>query len=217
MEKLLAIWAIVLSWLWPGQKQEIINPIVKNNTVTVIEVLPTPTPTIVVLPTPSNGASLRPIAKPTVDVGPWGVAKQVSEHTWTMKIEPDAVMGSPKEIMDALNEYRRRFGVAILMWDEKLAAYALSRSEFFVKNKGLDEHKGFINYLNNEDGFNKIGFTALGENSSYGYKMNGVHLIEWIYAGDKPHNDNQLNKDWAYVGIGTAGTATCLIFGTGKS
>lgn len=125
-------------------------------------------------------------------------------------------MAGPKEIMAALNEYRRRYGSAILMWDDKLATYAQSRATFFVGNKGLDEHKGFVNFLNNEDGFNKLGFTALGENASYGYKLSGVHLIEWIYAGDKPHNDNQLNKDWAYVGIGTAGTATCLIFGTGK-
>ena len=40
--------------------------------------------------------------------------------------------------------------------------------------------------------------------------------IEWMYAGDKPHDDNQVNNRWNYVGIGVKGLATALIFGTGK-
>ena len=75
----------------------------------------------------------------------------------------------------------------------------------------MDQHLGFNDFVQNQDGFNKLGFTALGENISYGYKLNGVHIIEWMYAGDQPHNDNQLDNRWNYVGIGVDGLATCLI------
>ncbi len=173
------------------------------------------TPTIKPTPSASAVPSLsREI--PTADPGPWGVAKQIGEHTWTMKIQLDSRMSTPKELFDALNVYRVKSGVSALTWDEKLANYAQSRADFFTQNKNLDSHKGFEDYLNNQDGFAKLGFDSLGENASYGYRLLGVHLIEWIYAGDEPHDKNQLNTIWNYVGIGINGTSSCLIFGTGK-
>jgi len=150
------------------------------------------------------------------DGQPWGVAKQIDDVTWQMKVGQDAQMGTPSEILIALNDYRRRYGVSNLSLDSKLSDYAKSRAVYFTKIKDLDGHKGFMDFLNNQDGFNKLGFNQLGENASFGYKLSGVHLIEWIYAGDEPHNKNQLNSIWNYVGIGVDGTATALIFGTGK-
>lgn len=147
---------------------------------------------------------------------PWGIAVQVGEHTWTMKVGEDLTMATPDEILKAINDYRQKFGSQKLTIDNKLTSYAQSRADFFYSVSKLDSHVGFINFLDNEDGFNKLGFNQLGENSSFGYKLNGVHLIEWIYGGDDAHNKNQLNKDWDHVGIGVKGTATCLIFGTGK-
>jgi uncharacterized protein YkwD len=158
----------------------------------------------------------RPVAKPTVDNEPWGVAKQVDEVTWTMKVGEDEKMATAQEIFEALNEYRRIYGSQTLTWDEKLGNYAQSRAEYLNSIKNVDKHEGFNNFMENEDGFNKLGFTALGENISYGYKLNGVHVIEWMYAGDEPHDNNQLDNRWNYVGIGVDELATCLIFGTGK-
>jgi uncharacterized protein YkwD len=134
-----------------------------------------------------------------------------------MKIEMDARMGTPREVLEALNDYRVRRGSQRLTWDERLANYAQSRAVYLASIKNVDGHAGFQNYLEKESGFEKLGFTRLGENISYGYQMEAVHLIEWIYAGDKPHDDNQVNNDWNYVGIGVEGTATCLIFGTGRN
>jgi uncharacterized protein YkwD len=155
---------------------------------------------------------------PTIisDDTPWGVAQQIDDVTWTIKIGQDEKMATPREIWEALNQYRKVQGSQILNWDTKLADYAQSRSKYLNSKGTTDKHEGFSNFLNNEDGFNKLGFTSLGENISYGYKLNGVHTIEWMYAGDKPHNDNQLDNRWNYVGIGVDGLATCLIFGTGK-
>lgn len=155
-------------------------------------------------------------SKPTDTPEPWGVARQIDEHTWTMKIGEDPIMATPSEILSALNEYRQRYGSQILTLDSKLTDYAQSRVDYFVQIKGLDSHAGFNLYLKDEDGFNKLGFTFLGENISYGYRLNGVHLIEWLYAGDDPHNKNQLDTKWDHVGIAVKGTATCLIFATGK-
>jgi uncharacterized protein YkwD len=156
------------------------------------------------------------IATPTPDNEPWGVAKQIDDHTWTIKVGEDMTMATAGEILTALNEYRQVHGSQVLNWDEKLGNYAQERAKYLNGIKSVDEHKGFNDFVENQDGFNKLGFTALGENISYGFKLNGVHTIEWMYAGDKPHNDNQLDNRWNYVGIGVDGLATCLIFGTGK-
>ncbi len=176
-------------------------------------------------PTPQTPASSSPQVTqttkksnptPTPDDEPWGVSKQISEHSWTMKVASDPNMATPSEILTALNTYRTKHGSQPLTMDPKLAAYAQSRTDYFDSIRNTDEHKGFNDFLENQDGFNKLGFTWLGENTSIGYQMTGTHLIEWIYAGDQPHDDNQLDNKWAYVGIGVKGTATCLIFGTGK-
>lgn len=150
------------------------------------------------------------------DTTPWGIAQQIDEYTWTMKINQDPVMTTSKELFDALNEYRRVKGVSQLTWDDKLANYAQTRAQFFNQQKKLDSHAGFQDFLENQNGFEVLGFDRLGENASFGYRLTGTHLIEWVYAGDEPHDKNQRDNRWAFVGVGVDGTATCLIFGTGK-
>lgn len=154
--------------------------------------------------------------KPVDDGGEWGKAKQIGEHTWTIKIGMDDTMATPQEIHEALNNYRQLHGRNTLSWDDRLAEYALSRARYFTQIGDLDEHAGFSEYLKDENNFKALGFWALGENSSYGYRLSGTHLIEWVYAGDKPHDDNQLNPDWTHVGIGVDGYQTNLIFGGQK-
>ncbi len=179
----------------------------------------TPTPSLIPTRKPTSLPTRAPTKKPTpvpTDPTPWGVAKQIGEHTYTMKIAMDDRMATPLEILDALNQYRQRNGSQKLNLDETLAKYAQSRADFFATTGGLDEHAGFEDFVENQDGHNKLGFDWLGENISFGYKLTGTHLIEWVYAGDKPHDDNQRDNRWNYVGIGVNGTATCLIFGAGK-
>lgn len=144
-----------------------------------------------------------------------GRSKQVDEHTWTITVEKDERNATAGEIHQALNAYRQKNGRSGLQNDDRLSSFAQSRAEYFTKEGRLDSHKGFQDFITN-DGFNKVGFFALGENSSYGYVLEGTHLIEWVYAGDKPHDDNQLSNDWTHVGIGVSGTATNLIFGGKK-
>jgi uncharacterized protein YkwD len=154
--------------------------------------------------------------QPPVVAGNWGVSKQIGEHTWTITVGKDDRNATASEIHAALNGYRQKKGVGTLAWDQKLADFAQSRASSFATNGKLDSHAGFRDFIDNQDGFSKLGFYALGENSSYGFTLEGVHLIEWVYAGDKPHDDNQLSSSWSHVGIGVSGTATNLIFGGKK-
>lgn len=226
----LVIEVIGLVWLWQQNKEkfeQIITPVIapsinevkpKLEKIKVEEI--TPTKKIIRI-TPSMAPTITRVVKnkvvtPTPDNEPWGVAKQIDEVTWTMKVGEDEKIATPQEILDALNEYRKRYDSQILTWDNKLGEYANSRAVYLNSIENVDGHKGFNNFMENDDGFDKLGFTSLGENISFGYKLNGVHLIEWMYAGDKPHNDNQLDNRWNYVGIGVKGLATCLIFGTGR-
>lgn len=163
---------------------------------------PTPTPNPVESKQESNNDS-----KPT-----WGKAKQIDQYTWTIQVKNDARNATPREIYEALNSYRQKKGKSLLSWDDKLAGFAQDRANFFSSQGKLDSHAGFREYMN-QDGFSKLGFNSLGENASFGYTLEGVHLIEWVYAGDKPHDDNQLSSEWSHVGVGASGTATDLIFG----
>lgn len=172
----------------------------KQNQITVISI---GQEKIVITPTPTS------VQQKSTE---WGKATQIDEHTWTMSVEKDERMASTKEIFDALNSYRQKKGKSPLAWDQTLASYADSRAVLFAKSGNTDKHAGFTDYINNQDGFAKLGFNAVGENSSYGYQLYGVHLIEWVYAGDAPHDDNQLSSSWSHVGIGVSGAATDLIF-----
>jgi uncharacterized protein YkwD len=198
-----------------NELREIISP---KASVILEEIKFVPTEKMIptVMPTLEPTKKIIKLPTPTPDNEPWGVAKQIDEVTWTIKIGEDEKMATAKEILDALNEYRKVQGSQMLTWDEKLGNYAQERAKYLNSIKTVDKHVGFNDFLENQDGFNKLGFNLLGENISYGYRLNGVHTIEWMYAGDKPHNDNQLNNRWDHVGIGVDGLATCLIFGTGK-
>ncbi len=145
--------------------------------------------------------------------GPWGVATQLDAHTWTMKVGSDSRMATPQEILAALNDYRQVHGSPALAWDNNLAAYAQSRADYFNSIGKLDEHAGFEAYVSNVSNLeHNLNFYNLGENSSIGYQLLGVHLIEWVFAADAAHNENQLNPKWTHVGIGVSGTAVDLIF-----
>ncbi|MBU1117631.1 CAP domain-containing protein [Patescibacteria group bacterium] len=208
---ILAIATFVFSFFFPNSPQKI-----EYSTITTLKIVPTSTPTatqiLAISPRPTR---LQPSPLPT-DSTPWGVAQQIGEHTWTMKVNQDPLMATPQEILLALNDYRRRYGSQPLTADSRLTEYAQSRVDYFAKTKSIDSHAGFNNFLEKEDGFNKLGYSYLGENISYGYRLNGVHLIEWVYAGDEPHDKNQLDSKWDHVGIAVNGTATCFIFATGK-
>ncbi|MCL4354207.1 CAP domain-containing protein [Patescibacteria group bacterium] len=143
----------------------------------------------------------------------WGKAKQISEHTWTMNVGQDEKMASSREVFDALNKYRQVKGKSTLGWDQSLADYSQVRAEKFSNDKKLDEHAGFSAYFT-EDKMREMGLRGVGENSSIGYVLGGTHLIEWVFAGDAPHDDNQLNSSWNVVGVGISGNAVNLIFAT---
>ncbi|TSC85465.1 MAG: Uncharacterized protein G01um101416_852 [Microgenomates group bacterium Gr01-1014_16] len=148
------------------------------------------------------------------DSDPWGVAKKIGEHTYRIKVQNDTQMGTPEEILLALNNLRVRNNVQTLKTDARLCSYAQERAVYQNKLGKTDAHAGFEDYLQNQDGFRKLGFGRVGENSSYGYILSGVHLIEFVYMQSPEHNKNQLDPAWDYGCVGTFGLATNLIFAT---
>jgi len=217
--KLLSMIALWFLGLFNYKPHQIITP--KANIVyREITEMPIATPTI--LPTgrptspPTGGPTIVVKATKIADTAPWGIAQQIDEVTWTMKIEMDAKMGTPEEILSALNEYRRVHGSGPVAMDDKLMKFALERAKYFTSIENVDKHKGFEEKLKDEQGFRNLGFWSLGENASYGYRLEGVHLIEWMYASDEGHNKNQLEPRWTHVGIGVDGVSNAIIFAKDK-
>lgn len=181
-------------------------------------------PTITETPTPTNIPTITPIpstpiptqkpkaVQPTSSSTNWGTSEQVGEDKWRLKVGHDDRMATPNEIFEALNNYRQVHGVGRLSWSENLAAFAQIRA-----NSGVTDHQGFNDFLKNQDGYRRLGFLTVGENLAYcaGPTL-GVHVIEWLFAGDKPHNDNQLRTEWGYVGVGVNGYYVDIIFGGNK-
>jgi len=181
--------------------------------------LPAPSATIIPAASPPVAPSPQPTSVPKLvaipkDNSPWGVAQKIGEHTYQIKVQNDAQMGTPDEILSALNDLRRRNGAQALQKDSRLCDYTVQRAKYQDSLGKTDAHAGFEDFLTNLNGFEKLGYGRVGENSSYGYVMSGVHLIEFVYMQSPEHNANQLNPDWDRGCVGTAGSATNLLFAT---
>lgn len=169
----------------------------------------------VVIPTSSSVyviASPIPSPSTTQDNTDWGKTTQTGPHSYTTKVTNDSAMATPQEIFQALNNYRQVHGAAPLQWNDTLASYAQVR----VSQCPTDVHAGLDDYLRNHNGKQELGFGAIGENCAWGYTLSGVHLIEWIYAGDEDHNSVQLDTEFQYVGIAVSGTNNEILFGGSK-
>lgn len=119
-------------------------------------------------------------------------------------------------VVEALNSYRLKKGVGGLSADNSLMSYAQERANFFAGRGSMDGHAGFQDFINKDDGFTKLGFFALGENSSFGYQLSAKELIEVVFSADAPHENNQLNPEWSHVGVGVSGGAVDIVFGGRK-
>ena|SRR3989344_1740838 len=189
-------------------------PTIANNKIINIPITNIPTPTAVPTRSPTRIPTQEEPdgQQESATNNDWGVAKQISEHTYTIKVDYDSSMANPQDILNALNSYRSQHGRGSLNWDQRLADYANGRAGIFKDIGNTDSHAGFENFLNNEDGFSKLGFNRLGENSYYGGPLTGTHLIEWVFAQSPQHNANQLDN-WSSVGIGVVGGGINLNFG----
>lgn len=156
--------------------------------------------------TPSLIPSTTPSATPTIFVKRFAKSRAIIPTT----VLADNAVVAPSDILAALNAYRQKKGRGVLVWSDVLGGIAQGRVATFVRIGTLDSHAGFRLYFAQMPG---IGFTGLGENSSYGYHISATDLIEQAYAGDEPHDQNQLNPDWTHVGIAALGVATDVVFG----
>lgn len=176
----------------------------------VIRVTPTPTPTPVAKTQINNQLKADP--QPSQG-GEWGKAEVNADGSYTMKVDMDDRMSTSPELFEALNNYRSVKGKSSLAWDDRLTGYAQERAQFICENGG-DGHAGFYDFINNQGGYDKLGFNGLGENMAR-MKLTGVHLVEWIYSQSPGHEKNQLGP-WSHMGVGISEYCSVVIFGGGK-
>lgn len=202
----------------------IINLVIHYRNKKVYTAKPTPVPTLNPIKigiTPPLSLRPKQIAQqperiPT-DETEWGKAKQIDDVTYTIKVGHDASMGTPQEILDALNAYRGVNNRGSLTMDEKLSQYAQTRADYFKSTNNTDKHAGFNHFLEEENGFQTLGFRRVGENSYYGGELSGVHLIEWVFAQSPGHNANQLDQGWSHIGVGVTDTSVDIIFAADRT
>ena len=192
--------------------------------VVTVTIAPTNTPTPTYIPPTPTSIPPTPTAKPTntpVPTSPQNpsqyTAEKVGDNTWKVSnVINDGTMASPQDISNALNSYRTSHGVSSLSWDGGLASYSQGRADLFAKNGSLDSHAGFNDFMKN-DGFSKVGFNSLGENSAYlSGPMNADKIIKDIFGADGAHDGNQLDPSWTHVGVGVSGNAVNVNFGKNK-
>lgn len=197
------LWQRVIPPISPSPPSAMIEEGRVYQPIVVNEAPASPTPT----PTP-----IDPYANdPDLKDAEWGKAVQVSETGWRMKVGFDATMSTAQEGFVALNHYRYTKGKSNLTWDDRLASYAHERASFICVN-GSDGHAGFTRFVEDEEGYKKLGFYWLGENMSTHMRFTGTHLVEWMYAADPYHDGNQLG-DWSHVGVGIYEDCSAFIFG----
>lgn len=171
------------------------------STVSVNTPLPSPqiTPSLTQTPKPTHTPTPSPktvIPKSSASSGP--IANNFSN-----------------QLLEALNNYRQKNGKSALSPDSKLQTYSKERSDLYQNIGKIDNHEGFNNLLKN-NGFQKLGFMELAENSSFGYNLSARELIEDIFAKSDYHNKNMLNPIYTHIGIGVSGSAANLVFGGRK-
>lgn len=176
------------------------------------------TPSSQLIGSPSAKSTASPSARVKVPLQttkpiPWGTTEKIGEHLYRTYVANEGRMGTPDEILTALNEYRRDHGRGELSSDEKLCGFAQRRAGEQNKAATLDSHKGFGDYLDDPAHWRELGVTGIGENSSYGYVLSGQHLIEWVFDSDEEHRNNQLNSDWNLSCAGVSGVVVNIIFG----
>ncbi|MCL4354706.1 CAP domain-containing protein [Patescibacteria group bacterium] len=176
----------------------------QNKTKISATATPIPTPITKITPAPTLVQQVYPTNTPT------------PIPTTTPQPASSLPSISAQNLLDALNAYRQKNGVVALSWDSNLGSFAQSRADLFARNGAMDDHAGFNNFVNNQNGFKVLGFWSLGENSSYGYDLSPTDLIEKAYGTSPGHNANQLNPGFTHVGIGVAGKATDFVFGGRK-
>ncbi len=159
------------------------------------------------LPTP-------PVTNPNpVPKVPWGTTEKLGEGLYRTYVGQDQRMGTPEEILTALNIYRRNHGVGEVRSDNNLCQLATWRAASQQKAGDLDGHQGLKDYMNDPKHWQELDIKAIGENASYGYILSGTHLIEWVFDSDVEHRETQLNPKWNLACAGVASVTVDILFG----
>ncbi len=145
---------------------------------------------------------------------PWGTTEKIADHLYRTYVGQDEKMGTPEEILTALNLYRKNHGLnQTLRSDENLCKLANQRASTQNTAGNLDSHKGLVDFMGKPDSWTWLDIKSIGENASFGYVLSGTHLIEWVFNADEEHRSNQLNPQWNLACAGINNTTVDILFG----
>ncbi len=197
---------------------QIANLFLPNNSLTLKQspnsfIVSTKSATIAALPQTQLIQEKVPAKIPIQDNIPWGTTEKIGDHLYRTFVANDSHMGTPDEIIAALNKYRRDNGQAPLQKYDRLCPLASKRAIDQQTAGTLDGHKGLEDYMNDENHWKELDITGIGENASYGYILSGTHLIEWVFDSDAEHRGNQLNPSWSLVCPAVSGETVDILFG----
>lgn len=147
------------------------------------------------------------------DSPPAGQTRKIGDHLYETQVGVDGQMATSGEILQALNTYRGDHGSSPLSLDAKLCAFAQNRAQQQDSQGGLDSHQGFNAYMAEKNHWTELNVHGIGENSAWGYRLSATHFIEWVFAADSEHNNNQLNPSWTLACAAVAGKTVDIIFG----
>lgn len=166
----------------------------------------------------TNSAAVKLTNKKTVVVPsqpnvPWGTTEKIGDHLYRTFVANDDHMGTPDEIISALNKYRQDNHAPTLQKYDKLCGLAQKRADDQQRAGTLDSHKGLEDYMGDENHWKELDVTGIGENASFGYVLSGTHLVEWVFDSDAEHRGNQLNPSWSLVCPAVSGETVDILFG----
>lgn len=136
--------------------------------------------------------------------------EKLDEHTTMTWLPPDDRMSTGDELFDAINNYRRGHGIALVSKSDTLCTIAGKRSREQLAIGRIDGHAGFAKYAQEQREFSYLTEVLFGGNQP----QTGVHIVE--YGWDQSltgHREAIQDRTMSHGCGGIAGYFAAYIFG----
>lgn len=136
--------------------------------------------------------------------------EKLDEHTTMTWLPPDDRMSTSDELFDAINNYRRGHGIALVSKSDTLCTIAGKRADEQLAIGSIDGHAGFAKYAQEQREFSYLTEVLFGGNQP----QTGVHIVE--YGWDQSltgHREAIQDRSMTHGCGGIAGYFAAFIFG----
>lgn len=120
------------------------------------------------------------------------------------------------ELYNKVNRFRHENSLSLLHGNDDCLKLAKERVQYWIDKQYTHQHNLHSQFYGHSQVYkDNVGFVAMGENTSYGYKQS---VFEYWRDSNKGHKEMMLKPYWKYCGI-AIGTnhlgkqLTCMIYG----